>query len=80
MPVARGPRIKHVCRRASVALGLEVATFTKTDGMSELTLSALTQDYLESDDEAVKIGEFLSSPGQEKMIIRHVISQVCFLI
>lgn len=34
---ARGPRIKHVCRKAAVVLGKTVAKFPQT----ELTLSAL---------------------------------------
>ena len=35
---SRGPRIKHVCRRAAVALGQPAATFP------DLTLSALPVD------------------------------------
>ena len=49
----RGPRIKHVCRKSSIALG-KLALFPDTDSPKSLRLSALPanakQKLLEKDD------------------------------
>ena len=43
--VTRGPRIKHVCRRAAVVLGLPRATFADvSDSKESFNLSALPQE------------------------------------
>ncbi|XP_042900948.1 histone-lysine N-methyltransferase 2B isoform X1 [Parasteatoda tepidariorum] len=43
--IPRGPRIKHVCRRAAIALGLPRATFPKQNEPKEaFNLSALPQE------------------------------------
>lgn len=43
--ISHGPRIKHVCRRAAVVLGLPRATFADvTESKESFNLSALPQE------------------------------------
>ncbi|GBL83584.1 Histone-lysine N-methyltransferase 2A [Araneus ventricosus] len=59
--IVRGPRIKHVCRRAAVVLGLPRATFPEpSESKESFNLSALPQE------EKQKILETV--PAEEKVI------------
>lgn len=58
--ISRGPRIKHVCRRAAVVLGLPRATFADvTEPKESFSLSALPEE------EKQKILETV--PAEEKV-------------
>ena len=67
---SRGPRIKHVCRRASVALGKPAATF------SDITLSALPNQEKErvaslpDDDDKVKTPETAAARTPSRSLAR----------
>lgn len=64
--MARGPRIKHVCRRAAVVLGLPRATFSDiSEPMESFNLSALPEE------EKQKLLESVPEEEAEDFIFKH---------
>lgn len=50
----KGPRVKHVCRSASVALGQPIATFPSGEGKEEAVETGKNIPRLQKDDEKIE--------------------------
>ncbi|XP_046435204.1 histone-lysine N-methyltransferase trithorax [Neodiprion fabricii] len=66
----KGPRVKHVCRSASVALGQPIATFPSSEGKEDIVESGKNIPRLPKDEEKTEEIKKVEEVSKEKEIIK----------
>lgn len=61
----KGPRVKHVCRSASVALGQPIATFPSVDGKEDTESNKHIPKTLKENDRLEKKGDIKEKEQQK---------------
>lgn len=66
----KGPRVKHVCRSASVALGQPIATFPSSEGKEDLTESGKNIPRLHKEEDKFEEVKKIEELSKEKETLK----------